>query len=82
MYFAKVAQLVEHHVANVRVVGSNPIFRSRPLFRGLKFWRRTQAVRERFAKPSCTSSNLVDASKKSCRGGEIGRHKGLKIPRT
>ena len=25
-------------------------------------WRRTQAVRERFAKPSCTSSNLVDAS--------------------
>ena len=27
-FFAKVAQLVEHNVANVRVVGSNPIFRS------------------------------------------------------
>ena len=26
---AKVAQLVEHNVANVRVVGSNPIFRSK-----------------------------------------------------
>ena len=26
--YAKVAQLVEHNVANVRVVGSNPIFRS------------------------------------------------------
>ena len=28
MVFAKVAQLVEHHVANVRVEGSNPFFRS------------------------------------------------------
>ena len=27
-YFAGVAQLVEHHVANVNVVGSNPITRS------------------------------------------------------
>ena len=82
---AKVAQLVEHNVANVRVVGSNPIFRSlNPhsiIELGVFKRRRTQAVRERFAKPSCTSSNLVDASK-SCRGGEIGRHKGLKIPRT
>ena len=33
-----------------------------PLFRGFYLWRRTQVVRERFAKPSCTSSNLVDAS--------------------
>ena len=82
MNFAKVAQLVEHHVANVRVVGSNPIFRSsRPLVEALLFWRRTQVVREQSAKLSCTSSNLVDASE-SCRGGEIGRHKGLKIPRT
>ena len=32
---AKVAQLVEHHVANVRVDGSNPFFRSGPRFRGL-----------------------------------------------
>ena len=43
-------------------------------------WRRSQVVRQWFAKPSFTSSNLVDAS--FCRGGETGRHKGLKIPRT
>ena len=74
--FAKVAQLVEHNVANVRVVGSNPIFRSvKPPIRFLSieflemskggrfFRRRTQAVRERSAKPSCTSSNLVAASR-------------------
>ena len=83
--FAKVAQLVEHNVANVRVVGSNPIFRSvNPhsiIELGVFIRRRTQAVRERFAKPSCTSSNLVDASSVRCRDGGIGRHKGLKIPR-
>ena len=90
--FAKVAQLVEHNVANVRVVGSNPIFRSLIPFQLREwgfFWRRTQAVRERFAKPSCTSSNLVDASIRhvflqlmsKSRDGGIGRHKGLKIPR-
>ena len=59
--------MVEHNVANVRVVGSNPIFRSKApnpeCAEGWVFFRRrTQAVRERFAKPSCTSSNLVDAS--------------------
>ena len=32
MFNAKVAQLVEHNVANVRVVGSNPIFRSKAHF--------------------------------------------------
>ena len=45
------------------------------------FWRRSQVVRQRSAKPPLTSSNLVDASMIR-RGGEIGRHKGLKIPRT
>ena len=43
-------------------MASNPIFRSRPQFMRPIFWRRTQAVRERSAKPLCTSSNLVDAS--------------------
>ena len=63
-------------------MGSNPIFRSRPHHEALAFsWRRTQVVREQSAKLSFTSSNLVDASIISCRGGEIGRHKGLKIPR-
>ncbi len=33
MFFAKVAQLVEHHVANVRVDGSNPFFRSKGLIK-------------------------------------------------
>ena len=66
VFFAKVAQLVEHHVANVRVVGSNPIFRSMGLFKRPYYfiWRRTQVVREQSAKLSCTSSNLVDASTK------------------
>ena len=48
-------------------------------------------VRHRFAKPLFTSSSLVDASRVTClfrsllhccRDGEIGRRKGLKIPRT
>src|SRR5882762_2771207 len=29
-YFADVAQLVAHHLAKVRVAGSNPVVRSRP----------------------------------------------------
>ena len=45
--------------------------------------------RGRFAKPLFTGSNPVDASnlrfamirRRLCPGGEIGRHKGLKIPR-
>ena len=44
---AKVAQLVEHHVANVRVEGSNPFFRSIIQFH---LWRRGQVVRQRSAK--------------------------------
>ena len=28
-HFAKVAQLVEHNLAKVRVAGSNPVFRSK-----------------------------------------------------
>lgn len=45
--------------------------------------RRTQVVRERSAKSLCAGSNPAVASKQNgCRGGGIGRHKGLKIPRT
>ena len=29
---AKIAQLVEHHLAKVGVAGSNPVFRSIPMF--------------------------------------------------
>jgi len=31
-HFAKVAQLVEHNLAKVGVVGSNPVFRSNQTF--------------------------------------------------
>ena len=30
VYRAEVAQLVEHHLAKVRVAGSSPVFRSTP----------------------------------------------------
>ena len=40
-------------------------------------------LRDRFAKPLFVGSNPTDASGKlCCPGGEIGRHKGLKIPRS
>ena len=45
---AGVAQLVEHHVANVRVEGSNPFSRSKadPSFDPNSIlWRRTQVVK-------------------------------------
>ena len=35
-FTAGVAQLVEHHVANVRVEGSNPFSRSTEIFGGAK----------------------------------------------
>ena len=48
---ADVAQLVEHHLAKVRVAGSNPVVRSReipagrPFSEGLLFaWRTVEAV--------------------------------------
>lgn len=35
IYFAKIAQLVERHLAKVEVAGSNPVFRSIPM---LEWW--------------------------------------------
>ena len=78
MYFAKVAQLVEHHVANVRVVGSNPIFRS-------KFLKNVLLASYPSGKGAVCKTvmhQFESGRRLSCRGGEIGRHKGLKIPRT
>ena len=57
------AQLVEHHLAKVRVAGSNPVVRSIVLDELVGFstsslkdktpgWRRGQVVRQRPAKPS------------------------------
>ena len=60
---ADMAQLVEHHLAKVRVAGSNPVVRSIVLDELVGFstsslkdktpgWRRGQVVRQRPAKPS------------------------------
>ena len=37
---AKVAQLVEHNLAKVRVAGSSPVFRSRHVDCRLEWWNR------------------------------------------
>ena len=47
---------VECDLAKVEVAGSNPVSRS------IFFWRHSQVVRQRSAKPLFTSSNLVAAS--------------------
>ena len=49
--------MVECDLAKVEVAGSNPVSRS------IFFWRHSQVVRQRSAKPLFTSSNLVAASK-------------------
>ncbi len=48
--------VVECDLAKVEVAGSNPVSRS------IFFWRHSQVVRQRSAKPLFTSSNLVAAS--------------------
>ncbi len=48
--------MVECDLAKVEVAGSNPVSRS------IFFWRHSQVVRQRSAKPLFTSSNLVAAS--------------------
>ncbi len=50
---AEVAQLVEHHLAMVRVAGSNPVFRSDPGPEAPVPWRHGRVVRQGSAKP-CT----------------------------
>ena len=71
---AGIAQLVEHNLAMVRVASSNLVSRS-------KVWRVSKAVIQRIAN-SYSSVRLWNAPPtKVCPGGEIGRHKGLKIPR-
>ena len=48
--------VVEYDLAKVGVAGSNPVSRS------IFFWRRSQVVRQRSAKPPFTGSNPVAAS--------------------
>ncbi len=69
VFLAGIAQLVEHHLAKVGVAGSSPVSRfeegwarhtgrAAPLF----FRRRSQAVRQRPAKPLFPGSNPGGAS--------------------
>ena len=53
--YADLAHLVERDLAKVEVAGSSPVIRS--------IRRPSQAVRQRSAKPLCSSSNLDGASK-------------------
>ena len=67
-FYAAVAHLVERHLAKVEVASSSLVIRSMKIWRcsfncGAKvLWCRSQAVRQRSAKPLCTSSNLVGTS--------------------
>ena len=69
--------MVEHHLAKVGVASSTLV--SRSILGGVAKW-----LRRRSAKPLFIGSTPIAASamKDLSRGGEIGRRKGLKIPRT
>ena len=82
--FCGSSSVVEYNLAKVGVAGSNPVFRSKNI------WRHSQVVRQRSAKPLFTGSNPVAASTRSlvaaeskiiliCRCGGIGRRARLKI---
>ena len=67
---AALAHLVERHLAKVEVASSSLVSRSKSnsaAFHGggICIWCRSQVVRQRSAKPLCTSSNLVGTSKQS-----------------
>ncbi len=59
MFYSKagIAQLVEHHVANVNVAGSSPVSRSFFILGGVAKW-----LRQRSAKPLFSGSNPLAAS--------------------
>ena len=57
---AVVAQLVERHLAKVEVASPSLVYRS-------MYWRDSQVVRQRSAKPSFTGSNPVHASSRILR---------------
>ena len=70
--YAAVAHLVERHLAKVEVASSSLVSRSKSNSAafyggGICIWCRSQVVRQRSAKPLCTSSNLVGTSRKSRR---------------
>ena len=71
MRIAGIAQLVEHHVANVTVAGSSPVSRSRK--GGIAKW-----LRQRSAKPFDTGSNPVAASNEQAPSYSLFFDYGLK----
>ena len=70
------SSVVEHHLAKVGVASSTLV--SRSILGGVAKW-----LRRRSAKPLFIGSTPIAASAMNdiCRGGGIGRRKGLKIPR-
>ena len=81
---AAVAQLVEHHVANVNVTSSSLVSRSNFSRESTsptvdENWRVGRVAMQRIANP-WTSIRLRDPPP-LCPGGGIGRHTGFKIPR-
>ena len=82
---AGIAQLVEHDLAKVGVASSSLVSRSRlagqVILAAHQLRRVGRVAMQRIANP-CTSVRLRDAPPVTpCPGGEIGRHKGFKIPR-
>ena len=63
---AKIAQLVERHLAKVEVAGSNPVFRSTSTPLGFGY-----------AQPPLVGFFSLKSA--FCSSGGIGRHAGLKI---
>ena len=51
-------------MSRVQISSTAPQGAAAGIFQRLFFWRHSQVVRQRSAKPSCTGSNPVDASKK------------------
>ena len=68
-FIAGIAQLVEHHLAKVGVAGSSPVSRSEGgdgEGRAPRFWRRSQVVRQRSAKPlpyHLATPQMIDMTK-------------------
>ncbi len=74
--------VVERCLAKANVASSNLVSRSIFLYRDFsrKIWRHSQVVRHGSAKP-LPPVRIWVAPPNQCRDGEIGRRKGLKIPR-
>ena len=88
---AGIAQLVEHNLAKVGVASSNLVSRSNFSLRDwvCTFWRNGRMAMQRIANPWISVRLRVppplylrNVVSTRCPGGEIGRHKGFKIPRS